>query len=73
MSPLLETYELLDYIECRSIAPAETEVDSSGKTVLNPANRQWVSHYKFALTYLMLSVNEQIGSNLLGTKTSYDA
>lgn len=73
MHPLLDTYDLLDYVEGKLPAPTETHKDGTGQLVSNLAYKQWKSHDKFALTCLMLSVTEEVGCNLLAAKTSHEA
>lgn len=69
MSPLLYTYGLPDYVEGKITAPKETQTNNSGNAIPTLDYHRWVSHDKFALTCLMLSVIEEAGCNLLGAKT----
>ncbi|XP_031396826.1 uncharacterized protein LOC116207851 [Punica granatum] len=72
MSALLETYDLLGYVEGDIPAPEKT-ISRDGIIVPNPAFRQWVMRDKFALTCIILALTEEIGCNIVGLKTSREA
>ncbi|PKI53113.1 hypothetical protein CRG98_026475 [Punica granatum] len=73
MSPLLDTYSLLDCVEGRVPAPSKTVTGADGNSAPNPDYRKWVSRDKFALTCLMLAVTEDIGCSILSASTSNEA
>ncbi|PKI78798.1 hypothetical protein CRG98_000865 [Punica granatum] len=76
MTPLLRAYQLLSYADGSISVPPATitkTVDGAETTVENPDFVLWQTRDQFALTCIMLAVNQDVGANLFGVKTAAQA
>lgn len=72
MTALLESYDLLKYAKGHVVEPKKT-INKDGQDEPNPVYKAWVTRDKFTMACLMNLVIEEIGNNLLATKTSHEA
>ncbi|PKI71719.1 hypothetical protein CRG98_007852 [Punica granatum] len=71
MTPLLNAYELLNYVEGKVTVPSKTTTGADRTITLNSDYLNWQSMDNFALIFIKLAVTEEIGVTLLSAETSY--
>ena len=68
--PILQSHELLGFVEGTEPCPTKSFTDSDGKEYTNPAYILWLKKDQFVMSWLNASLTDKVISTLYGLTTA---
>ena len=69
--PILQSHELLGFVEGTEPCPTKSFTDSDGKEYTNPEYILWLKKDQFVMSWLNASLTDKVISTLYGLTTAH--